>query len=538
MFLIILTFITALAISGVAIYYSILGLAAIFAAAAIPIMIMGTVLEVGKLVTASWLYQNWRIIPWLLKGYLTTAVVVLMFITSMGIFGFLSKAHVEQTSAETNVGSQLETIDEKIVRSENKINRWILEIETLNSQGGADVEVRVDELVQVEQGNLNDLFTRITNEKKTINDQSSVVIQNLQSQLQNVFDRIANEKKDFLSQVTTTKQNIKDSAQSQIALIKETAQSQIDLQNDRREQAATRKDEDIAQTNLMRDKRQISKKDYNAKIEEILSNEVAVASAVQKEIIAINEKLTADVEAVNEQMKLDLADVVTTNDVDTKYQTQVDGIQSQITSEQESLDKELSAVDTKYQSQIDSINASIEKLRTQSTDKTEDIDARILELEGLIDAEQVKIDVENEEAVIIQTKLAKLEADVGPLKYIAEFVYGQEADTNLLEKAVRWVIIIIIFVFDPLAVLLLIAANFSLKHRYGWDFETIGQTTQPKAKGLKVGTAVISSKKKDPDVVYKDRIVKVEADIDVNTPADVKDLEKQVEKKLKEKNND
>jgi hypothetical protein len=365
-----------------------------------------------------------------------------------------------------------------------------------------------------------------------------VVIQNLQSQLQNVFDRIANEKKDFLSQVTTTKQNIKDSAQSQIALIKETAQSQIDLQNDRREQAATRKDEDIAQTNLMRDKRQISKKDYNAKIEEILSNEVAVASAVQKEIIAINEKLTADVEAVNEQMKLDLADVVTTNDVDTKYQTQLDGIQSQITSEQESLDKELSAVDTKYQSQIDSINASIEKLRTQSTDKTEDIDARILELEGFIDTEQVKIDVENEEAVIIQTKLAKLEADVGPLKYIAEFVYGQEADTNLLEKAVRWVIIIIIFVFDPLAVLLLIAANFSLKYRYGWDFETIGQTTPPKAKGLKVGTAVISSKKKDPDVVYKDRIVKVEADIDVNTPADVKDLEKQVEKKLKEKNND
>lgn len=544
MFLIILTFITALAISGVAIYYSILGLAAIFAAAAIPIMIMGTVLEVGKLVTASWLYQNWRIIPWLLKGYLTTAVVVLMFITSMGIFGFLSKAHVEQTSAETNVGSQLETIAEKIVRSENKINRWIKEIETLNSQGGADVEVRVDELVQVEQGNLNDLFTRITNEKKTINDQSSVVIQNLQTQLQTVYDRIANEKKDFLSQVDTTKQNIKDSAQSQITLLKETAQAQIDLQNDRREQAATRKDEDIAQTNLMRDKRQISKKDYNAKIEQILSNEVAVASAVQKEIIAINEKLTADVEAVNEQMKLDLADVTTTNDVDAKYQPQVDEIQAQITKEQESLDKELKAVDTKYQSQIDSINASIEKLRTQSTDKTEDIDARILELEALIDTEQVKIDVENEEKVIIQTKLAKLEADVGPLKYIAEFVYGQEADTNLLEKAVRWVIIIIIFVFDPLAVLLLIAANFSLKHRYGWDFESAGQKPidpkieQPKPKGFKIGTAVIGSKKKDTEVVYKDRIVKVEADVNVDTPTEVKVLEKQIEKKLKEKNND
>ena len=539
MFLIILTFITALSISGVAIYYSILGLAAIFAAAAVPIMIMGTVLEVGKLVTASWLYQNWRIIPWLLKSYLTNAVVVLMFITTMGIFDFLSKAHVEQTSAETNVGSQLETIDEKVLRSENKIDRWIKEIETLNSQGGADVEVRVDELVQVEQSNLNDLFTRITNEKKTINDQSSLVIQNLQSQLQNIYDRIADEKKDFLAQVDATKQSIKESAQSQIELLKETAQAQIDLQNERREQAKTRKDEDTLQANLMRDKRQISKKDYKAKIEEILDNEVAVASAVQKEIIAINEKLTTDIENVNAQMKTDLAAVVTTNDVDAKYKPQIDDLQSQITKAQKSLDKELLAVDTKYESQISLINATIEKLRTQSTDKTEDIDARIEELEALIDAEQVKIDIQNEEKVIIQTKLAKLEADVGPLKYIAEFVYGQEADTNLLEKAVRWVIIIIIFVFDPLAVLLLIAANFSLKHRYGWDFESVGQQpVKPKSKGFKIGTAILSSKKKDSEVVYKDRIVKVEADIDVNTPADVKNLEKQVEKKLKEKNND
>ena len=537
MFLILLTFITALSISGVAIYYSILGLAAIFAAAAVPIMIMGTVLEVGKLVTASWLYQNWRIIPWLLKSYLTTAVVVLMFITSMGIFGFLSKAHVEQTSAETNVGSQLETIDEKILRSENKIERWIKEIETQNSQGGANVEVRVDELVQVEQRNLNDLFTRITNEKKTLNDQSGLVIQNLQSQLQTIYDRIADEKKDFLAQVEATKQSIKETAQSQINLLKETAQSQIDLQNDRRDQAQKRKDEDIAQTNLMRDKRQIKKKDYNAKIEEIIANEVAVASAVQKEIISINEKLTTDIENVNAQMKTDLTAVVTTNDVDAKYKPQIDDLQSQITKAQTSLDQELLAVDTKYESQINLINTTIEKLRTQSTDKTEDIDARIEELEALIDAEQVKIDIENEEKVIIQTKLAKLEADVGPLKYIAEFVYGQEADTNLLEKAVRWVIIIIIFVFDPLAVLLLIAANFSLKHRYGWDFETMGSKEVSSNKPLykTPDGKITTSKKKDSEVVYKDRIVKVEEKLNVDAPRDVVKLEQQLEKRLEEK---
>ena len=538
MFLILLTFITALSISGVAIYYSILGLAAIFAAAAVPIMIMGTVLEVGKLVTASWLYQNWRIIPWLLKSYLTIAVVVLMFITSMGIFGFLSKAHVEQTSAETNVGSQIETIDEKILRSENKINRWLKEIDTQMSQGGANVEVRVDELVQVEQGNLNDLFTRIAEEKKTLNDQTSLVLQNLQAQLQSIYDRIANENKDFLKQLETTKQSIKDSASTQIQLLKDTANNQIALQNDRREQASARKDEDIAQTNLMRDKRQINKKTYNAKIEEILSNEVAVASAVQKEIIAINEKLQADIEAVNEQMKQDLEAVITTNDVDAKYQTQIDQIQLQIVSEQESLDVELTAIDSKYQPQIDLINTSIEKLRTQSTDKTDDIDARIEELETLIDEEQKEIDIQNEEKVIIQTKLAKLEADVGPLKYIAEFVYGQEADTNLLEKAVRWVIIIIIFVFDPLAVLLLIAANFSLKHRYGWDFETMGGN-----KPLFATPEGKVTTQQDPQVIIKDKIiekevekiVEVESNLDVDTPSDIKDLENKVDKKLKEK---
>ena len=86
MFLIILTLICAISISAVAIYYSVLGLAAIFAAATVPIIIMGTVLEVSKLVTASWLYQNWRNIPLLLKTYLTIAVFVLMLIVDVLLF--------------------------------------------------------------------------------------------------------------------------------------------------------------------------------------------------------------------------------------------------------------------------------------------------------------------------------------------------------------------------------------------------------------------------------------------------------------------
>ena len=91
MILAMITLLTALGISAVAAYYSIVGLMAIFSASAMSIAIMGEVLEIGKLITASWLYQNWKRVPFLLKSYLTLAVVVLMFITSMGIFGYLSK---------------------------------------------------------------------------------------------------------------------------------------------------------------------------------------------------------------------------------------------------------------------------------------------------------------------------------------------------------------------------------------------------------------------------------------------------------------
>ena len=92
MHLAVITLLSALAISGVAAYYSIFGLAKIFSAAVLPIIIMGVVLEVGKLVTASWLYRNWKTCPLLLKTYFVSAVVVLMFITSMGIF--LSLIHI------------------------------------------------------------------------------------------------------------------------------------------------------------------------------------------------------------------------------------------------------------------------------------------------------------------------------------------------------------------------------------------------------------------------------------------------------------
>ena len=132
--MIFLTLLVAIAISVVAAWYSILGLMAIFAAAAIPIAIMGGVLEVGKLVTASWLYQNWNKVPKLLKGYLTGAVIILMFITSMGIFGFLSKAHIDQTILTGDNSLLINQIDQRIERQQRNINDAEKVIKTLDDQ--------------------------------------------------------------------------------------------------------------------------------------------------------------------------------------------------------------------------------------------------------------------------------------------------------------------------------------------------------------------------------------------------------------------
>ena len=123
MILALLTLLVALTISAVAAYYSIIGLIAIFSAAVIPIAVMGVVLEAGKLITASWLYQNWKTVPKLLKGYLSFAVVVLMFITSMGIFGFLSKAHIEQTTIASDNSLDIQLIESKIERKYTEIER-------------------------------------------------------------------------------------------------------------------------------------------------------------------------------------------------------------------------------------------------------------------------------------------------------------------------------------------------------------------------------------------------------------------------------
>ncbi len=129
-----LTLFSGLAISAVAIYYSVIGLAAIFAGAVIPIIIMGVILEISKLVAAWWLKLNWKQAPFFLKSYMLIAVMVLMFITSMGIFGFLSKAHIEQGVPTGDIIAQIEIMDQQIALEQTIIAQSRTAILSLDAQ--------------------------------------------------------------------------------------------------------------------------------------------------------------------------------------------------------------------------------------------------------------------------------------------------------------------------------------------------------------------------------------------------------------------
>ena len=141
MFLTLLTFLSAISISVIAAGYSIVGLATLFAGAVVPIIAMGSALEVGKLVAASWLYHNWNSdVPRLLKSYLFGAIIVLIFITSLGIFGFLSKAHLDQVKPVSGNNIKIELLDKQINQQNLIIDRAEKQINLLDKA----LEVYID----------------------------------------------------------------------------------------------------------------------------------------------------------------------------------------------------------------------------------------------------------------------------------------------------------------------------------------------------------------------------------------------------------
>ena len=136
----ILVMFSALSLATVAAYFSIVGLTTIFPGAFWSIFIMGTTLEVGKLVTAVWLHRNWKKSQRLIKFYLTFSVVVLSLITSMGIFGFLSKSHIEQESGSSSISSQISILDNKLNAIEIKKQSTQKQIESINKQKQEDTD--------------------------------------------------------------------------------------------------------------------------------------------------------------------------------------------------------------------------------------------------------------------------------------------------------------------------------------------------------------------------------------------------------------
>ena len=175
-----LTFVTSLAIAGVAAWYSIIGLTTIFSAAVVPIIIMGIVLEIGKLVAASWVYTHWKDTGILLRTYLVSAIVVLMIITSMGIYGFLSKSHIDAGINTSEISVKIERIDNRIKSEQRQINRAEKNIQEMDitldkTDYGFFDDSRLDERKKqsADREQLNDIITKAENNIDKLLDKKS-----------------------------------------------------------------------------------------------------------------------------------------------------------------------------------------------------------------------------------------------------------------------------------------------------------------------------------------------------------------------------
>ena len=147
-----LPFLTAIALSAIAAFYSVIGLAQIFPGSFWPIILMGSVLEVAKLVTVSWLYNNWAETNRLMRYYFSIAIILLMLITSMGIFGYLSRAHIE-----SNVVVGANTVQLKTIETQEKIARDKLEYLLKRAGDPATATNKIDKEIQTTQNELNRL---------------------------------------------------------------------------------------------------------------------------------------------------------------------------------------------------------------------------------------------------------------------------------------------------------------------------------------------------------------------------------------------
>jgi len=348
-----LALITSLGIAGIAAYFSVLGLATIFSGAFLGIVIMAGALEFGKIVSAAYLHLFWEKLNYF-KYYLVVSIIVLMLITSLGIFGYLAKASSDTSYATASAQQEISQIDGQIAREENKITLLEERISGLNS-GGLDVSDSVNAQIEIRDG---------------------------------AWDRV---------------QGDIDFAQGQIDSLRA---------------ELTTLDTQVAELR-------------NRGVETITVNEGVFNDEVQ----------VIDYVAQADELYL-------------SQQPQRTQIRSDIKEQQDNIDKYRASA----QNTIDTANAEISRLQDLSTGDADEKLVKIEEYNSQIDTIYDTIQVLREEKFPIEQELLNFEREVGPIQYIAEVIYGQEESVKYLDNAIRWVIFALIFVFDPLAVLLLVTS--------------------------------------------------------------------------------
>ena len=560
MFFGLLTLLVALTISAVAIYYSVAGLVAIFAAATIPIISMGGALEIGKLVTAVWLHRYWNKAKWWLRIYLGTAVLVLMFITSMGIFGFLSKAHIEQTSAAQEQVAQLERMDEEVLRQREIIER--AEQRIIKAETNADKEdVGIQEKIDAEQERIDTAYNRrqpsireqldiIDKQERDLQGRIAVyedeiasldteltrlngLVEEYRTQLANTSVASVEEQvqpyRDQIAQLDADIARLDEQAASYEARIAE-LQPDYSAVDTLKEQIAAIENSIVVTTNKLQSTERDKIREGQAvigvtsdglfggntrraltawveaqqeRIASLQAQETELRAQAQNVIAQERDRRTglvtnlrgAQTEAVQERKQglLDTIDRIRADAASTldsqraNIQAKIDAVlntdipdnrdargvaQDTITSLRNAEDpliadarNEIARLRQLAEEEIAQAQSVIERLRAEiQIGENIDLDTIIDEQNVRIKAANDEIDAITERKFALQAEARKLEAEVGPVKYLAEFIY-EDADRDTLEEAVRWVILIIIFVFDPLAVALLIAAQYIFEWR-------------------------------------------------------------------------
>jgi hypothetical protein len=417
----ILTLATALIISLAAIYYSVSGLMLIFAGAPLSVMIMGSILEFSKLVAIVWLHKYWKQSVWWLKFYLLIAVLLLMIITSMGIFGGLSRAHIEQTANVTESIIAVDRLDSEIARQQQIIARAESAIETLESRTNI-VERDIQSQIDREQARIDSAYSRI---QPAIDEQMSIIQQ--------------------------IEQDLESRSQLLVLQITEIDQILQDLQN------------------------------------ALSSNDIRRAQGIvgERQDGSFGPSTTAAIQLFRE------------NQIDRRnsLESNIDRLRTESSDQVSIVRSEIARLRNIAEQQISDSNILISRFRSQlgQTDQTE-LQVQIDEQLQRIQQANILIDQLADQKFAAERQFRIFESEVGPIKYIAELVYGSSDDV-LLEQAVRWVIIIIIFVFDPLAVLLLIASQYTISYERSRKNEKIENTdVQPS----EISKTVLV----EPDVIF------------------------------------